>query len=147
MKLYEVIAAAFEQAYPDVPPERIEHMARNFVQVVGGVIDIGRKLPPESNEPLSHMDVTNSMVFWCIANTRLDEFCEKSVYSGNGGGRRVISAEDACLLRREFAARIADWLAGVEAIKADADMYDSFIRGTLAMGTADWERSRGELGF
>ncbi|MHB8895237.1 MAG: hypothetical protein ACYC99_08710 [Candidatus Geothermincolia bacterium] len=146
-RLCNVMIAAFEKAYPDVSHSRIEHMARNFVQVVGGVIDIGSRVPTNADGTLTHMDVANSMVFWCIANTRLEEFCENGVKRGEEGRRPVIPAEDADLLRREFAARIADWLAGMEALKADPETYASFIRGTLAIGTRDWETNRGELGF
>lgn len=145
-ELCDLIVRAFNKAYPDVEESRIEHMARNFVQVVGGVIDIGERMPCGEVDQISHMDIANSMVFWCIMNTRLEEFIESD------GGKcdsasPLIPAADAELLRKEFAARIADWLAGIEALKSDPVMYEAFIRGTLAMGTAHWQRDRDDLGF
>jgi hypothetical protein len=142
-----MMRAAFSSAYPEVDDSRIEHMARNFVQVVGGVIDIGRRVPTDPEVSLTHMDIANCMVFWCIANTRFEEFCEGDGFRNGNNGGPVIPESDAALLRREFAARVADWLAGVEALKSDADLYDSFIRGTIAMGISDWENRRDELGF
>ena len=146
-QLCEIMISAFSRAYPDVPTERIQHMARNFVQVVSGMIDIGRRVGREGNGHLSHMDIANSMVFWCISNTRLEDFCEGSGRTRRADSTPVISEEEARLLQREFSARVADWLVGVEALKGETDLYESFIRGSLALGVSDWENNRAELGY
>jgi hypothetical protein len=141
--LCDLMRAAFARAYPDVPPESVEHMARNFAQVIGGVVDIGRRAEG-STDDVSHMDIANSMVFWCVANTHLEDFFESE---DEETGPACIPGADVENLLREFAARTGDWLAGMEALKDEPELLRSFVKGSMTMGTAQWERDRGRLKF
>jgi hypothetical protein len=145
--LFALMLPAFEEAYPDVPDWRAEHIARNFsqIQIVSGVISVGKRLPVEETGETSHMDMVNSIVFWCVANTHLEDFLEKP--DPRPDDECVIPAADAQLLMHEFCARIGDWLAGLEALKADRGLYEAFIKGAVALGGQNWERDRGELAF
>jgi len=84
------------KAYPDVPDWRAEHIARNFSQIVSGVISVGKRLPVEETGETSHMDMVNSIVFWCVANTHLEDFLEKP--DPRPDDECVIPAADAQLL-------------------------------------------------
>ena len=120
------ITSAFKEAYPDVPPGELKHMARNFTQVVNGIIDIGRKVG--GDRECSHMDVANSFVYWCVANTYLDDLCggEWDPALEESRGARI-SPEEKMKLMREVVARTADWLLGMEILKRDPELYDTFI--------------------
>lgn len=144
-KLYALISSAFADAYPDLPEWRVEHMARNFCQVVGGAIDFGNRVGQDAAGKPTHMDLVNSIVFWCIANTHLEDYFEKPG-SPSGHGAPIPAGETQQLMR-EFCARVGGWLAGLEALKAEPELYDAFIMGSVALGVTDWERNRGELGF
>jgi len=143
-ELDERIASAFQDAYPDVPPEDLKHVARNFTQVVNGIIDIGRKVGGEGEH--SHMDVANSFVYWCVANTRLDDLCSGEWDPALEDSRVArISPREKSMLMAEFVARAADWLLGMEALREFPELYGTFIRGAVALGTEGWERNRGKL--
>jgi hypothetical protein len=143
--LYGLISSAFREAYPDVPDERLEHIARNFIQVISGVIDVGARNHPDSTEKPTHLDMVNSIVYWCVANTHLEDFIEKPGEPSTG--ERVIPAAEADLLMQEVCARVADWLAGLEALKARPELYDAFINGSLAMSGNHLKRTRDALEF
>lgn len=141
----EIVTRAFADAYPGVDIDKCEHMARNFAQVIGGVIDVGRRLGADGQAgELTHMDQANCMVYWCILNTHLEDYFESD---GNARDITPISEESASRLTREFSARVSDWLAGIEALKQEPVLYEAFIRGSIFMGTSDWERDRGRLKF
>lgn len=139
------IESAFEEAYPELDPDESQHMAKNFIQVVRGIIDIGERLG--SGEP-THMDEANSIVYWCIANTALEDLL-KSGWNAEkitpSGGR--ITEEEMSRLLNEFAARIGDWLIGMEVLKRDPELYDVFVSGAVALGADEYERNRGNLKY
>jgi hypothetical protein len=142
--LCDLITVAFRRAYPEVSAGSVEHMARNFTQVVSGVIDIGRRARDVAEAEVSHMDLANCLVYWCIANSHLEDFFPRE---GEPEAAGQISASEARLLLEEFSARIADWLVGIEALKDHPGLIESFVKGTRVMGTEDWERDRGRLSF
>ena len=145
-KLNERIGEAFREAYPDVPGNKVDHMARNFIQVVNGIIDVGEKVT--GKEEATHMDIANSLVYWCIANTSLEEYLgEDSDQNEEGKTLAGLSEQDTARLFREFAARTADWLIGMDVLRDNPRLFDCFIRGALAFGAGDWEDNRGELGY
>jgi hypothetical protein len=98
---------------------------------VGGVIDVGARTRQDITEKPTHMDMVNSIAFWCVAKTRLEDFIERP--GSPSSGERVIPTAEADLLFREVCARIADWSAGLEALKTRPELYDAFIKGSLAM--------------
>lgn len=131
---YDIIKAAFERAYPEREAAALEHAVRNFSQVVSGVIDIGMKQGSTSEE-VTPTELANSMVVWCVANSRLEDYFEAGV--GHLARSGPIPAAEADQLMREIAARTADWLVGIEALKAEPRLYSAFIKGSASLG-ASW---------
>ncbi|MBN2167988.1 MAG: hypothetical protein JW738_01990 [Actinobacteria bacterium] len=145
-KLNERLTDAFYEAYPDVPDKNVEHMVRNFIQVVNGIMEVGDKV--QGDEELVHMDVANSLVYWCVTNTSLEEFIESGSGEGDRGEPRTcLNKEETEHLVKEFAARTADWLIGLEVLREDPVLFKRFVKGALAFGAAGWERNRGLLGY
>lgn len=143
-QISEIMSCAFAEAYPEMESDRCEHMARNFAQVVGGVIDIGRRMGADEGGRITHVDQANCIVYWCILNTRLEDYFDRG---GRAAGGAPISEDDIAKLTMEFSARVSDWLVGIEALKQEPGLYDAFIRGSIAMGTSGWERDRSRLKF
>lgn len=137
---------AFEEAYPDVPLDDLHHIAKNFIQVVRGVINIGQKMGGDLSP--THMDVANSMVYWCVMNTRLEDMQRGDPDRGiEDPGVSRISETDMVRLKAEFVARTADWLLGMEVLRGDPELYETFIKGAAALGAEGWERNRGDLNY
>lgn len=131
------MAGAFRRAYPDVPADRLEHMSRNFTQVVNGIIEIGNRTG-DGGEP-THMDVTNGMVYWCMANTVLEDL---SAALPRAGG---LQATELDAVMREIVARVGDWMLGLEVLRDYPELFGAFVKGAVAAGASDWETSRGGL--
>jgi hypothetical protein len=127
---------AFRKAYPELPPDRARHIARNLTQVIMGVIDIGTRAPGVGG--ITHMDTANALVYWCTANSRLEE-----VFSAKPD--RAPADVQISSINAELAARVADLLICLEVLQQHPAMYDAFIRGTIALGSSGWERDRGKL--
>lgn len=140
------VIARFRSAYPDVPDERLEHMARNFTQVLNGIIDIGEKLA-ETTE-YSHMDVANGLVYSCIANTYLEELHEGEwdPRLDDPSTSRISDGEMKRLLG-ECAARVADWMLGMEILRDDPELLAKFVVGAVVLGAKDFDRNRGNLSY
>lgn len=136
------IIEAFSEAYPRIPEDDLVHMARNFTQVVEGLIVIGERMGGE--EDVSHMDVANSIVSSCVANT-FEEF------QGDKSGSDTtfnIEADKMKILMEECVARVADWLLGLKVLEeVDPVSYRMFVRGAAAFGGGDWERNRGRIRY
>ncbi|MBU1670444.1 MAG: hypothetical protein KKF41_15360 [Actinobacteria bacterium] len=126
------IAGAFRRAYPEVPADRLEHMARNFIQVVNGVIEIGNRTGAQGVP--SHMEIANGLVYWCVATT-LEE---------TAVGCRAASFDVPGLdvLMREVVIRVADWLLGLEVLREYPDLFSAFVKGAVAAGASEWETGR-----
>lgn len=131
--LGEELARAFLDAYPELPPEELRHMARNLTQVIVGVVDIGMKTPAAGD--ISHMDRANTFVYWCLAGTRLE-----GLIAGDGE-----AGPDASALTGELAARSADLLLCEEVLSRYPVMEEAFVRGTVSLMGQTWERNRGKL--
>ncbi|MBN1289186.1 MAG: hypothetical protein JXA49_06080 [Actinobacteria bacterium] len=145
-KLNERLTDAFYEAYPDVQDKNIEHMVRNFIQVVNGIMDVGEKV--QDNGEIVHMDVANSLVYWCVTNTSLEEFIESGSSKNYRDEQRThLNKEETEHLIKEFVARTADWLIGLEVLKEDPVLFKRFVKGALAFGADGWERNRGMLGY
>lgn len=141
------IIAAFRGAYPGIPDDKLVHMARNFTQVLNGIISIGELSGGE--EEVSHMDVTNGLVYSCVTSTFLEELREGEWKPAEGGEpARRINEEEMQKLQNEIVARVADWLLGLEVLRGgDPGDYRNFVKGALALGVVDWERDRGNLSY
>jgi hypothetical protein len=129
------IAEAFRQAYPDVRGDKLEHMARNFTQVINGVIEIGNRAGAEG-EP-THMEVANGLVYWCVANA-LEE-------GAAGRGSAPLDAARLDVVVREIVIRVADWLLGLDVLRDCPPLFRAFVKGAVAAGASDWETSRDVL--
>jgi len=145
-ELDDRIDSAFQEAYPDVPLDELKHMARNFTQVVNGIVDIGRKVGSEAKH--SHMDVANSLIYWCVSSTRLEDLCSGEWDPAlEDPGIARISPREKSMLMGEFVARVADWLLGMEVLREFPELYNTFINGAIALGTEGWEKNRGKLDY
>lgn len=145
-ELDERIDSAFREAYPDLSPEERKHMSRNFTQVVNGIVSIGRQVGSEAKH--SHMDVANSLIYWCVASTRLEDLCKGEWDPAlEDPGIARISPREMSMLMEEFVARVADWLLGMEVLREFPELYNTFINGAVALGTEGWEKNRGELEY
>jgi hypothetical protein len=131
--LHERIVGTFRSAYPEVPSGKLEHMARNFAQIVRGIINIGDTVGGKGE--VSHIEMVNGLVYSCVASTFVDE-TDKGVMD-----ETVESKIGECV------AKVADWLLGLEVLRDDPELYRSFVRGALALGAADWETERGKLAY
>lgn len=144
-ELNERMIKAFRDAYPDVSVEDVEHAARNFIQVVNGILSVGEK--SKASEKPSHMDVANSLIFWCIANTSLEDYLEcDGGETASGPKVARLTVEEMDELVKEFVARTADWLIGLEVMREDPELFNVFIKGALSFGAGEWERNRARLG-
>jgi len=143
--LRERVIEAFRSAYPDVPAGKLEHMARNFTQIIRGIINIGETVGGEGE--VSHIEMVNGLVYSCVASTFLDDTDKSgkgtpSAGKGQGGTDEVIGGRMG-----ECVAKIADWLLGLEILRDDPELYTSFVRGAVALGAADWETERVKLTY
>lgn len=141
--LGEELQKAFSDAYPELPAEKARHMARNLAQVVAGVIDIGMRI---EDAGITHMDVANTVIYWCVTNSYLEDIASGRREPGpTGAGAEGLSEEEMSRLMREFAARAADILVCLEVLSRHPDLYRAFIRGSLSIGASSWEGDRGKL--
>jgi hypothetical protein len=129
----ERVIEAFGSAYPEVPAGKLEHMARNFTQIIRGIINIGETVGGEGE--VSHIEMVNGLVYSCVANTFLDE-------ADKGGTDEAIESRMG-----ECVAKVADWLLGLEILRDEPELYASFVRGAVALGAADWETERGKITY
>jgi hypothetical protein len=150
-ELRENLIEAFMEAYPDMPEDEARHSARNLVQVISGVIDIGEKAAEDVE--ITHMDVANAFVYWCVANTELEKFFKGSNNgSDNGGGtavaesEEVIGPENMVKLIDEFVVRTADMLIGLQVLSTSSELYRDFIRGSAVIGAYRREKCRAKIG-
>lgn len=132
-ELESMVVSSFREAYPDVPPDEIEHMARNFTQVLQGLVSIGEKI---GGQDVNHMDEANGMVYFCVASTIIEELQEKGVLPDD------ISEEKMGRMLGECVVRVADWLLGREILKRDEELFRKFVSGAVAMGASSWEKNR-----
>ncbi|MCJ7653357.1 MAG: hypothetical protein MUO75_06620 [Actinobacteria bacterium] len=129
----ERVIEAFGSAYPEVPAGKLEHMARNFTQIIRGIINIGETVGGEGE--VSHIEMVNGLVYSCVAITFL--------YGADKGG-----TDEAIESRMgECVAKVADWLLGLEILRDEPELYASFVRGAVALGAADWETERGKITY
>jgi hypothetical protein len=146
-ELEQRVVSAFLSAYPAIAEDRLVHMARNFTQVLNGVISIGEMAG--GPDDIDHMDVANGMVFSCVSSTYLEELQDgewNPILEDPSLSR--ISEEEMQKLKNEIVARVADWLIGLEVLRnADPGLYRDFVRGAVALGATDWETDRGKLSY
>jgi hypothetical protein len=150
-ELRDDLTKAFIEAYPDLPPDKATHMARNLAQVIIGVIEIGEKVGNGSD--ITHMDVANTFVYWCVANTYLED-----LYSGKehdppreekkcGSDHERPSDQEMKKLLSGFVARAADLFIGMEVLAKNQVLYESFIKGSVGLFASSWERDREKLEY
>lgn len=143
-ELAENLLVAFVDAYPDMPANEARHVARNLAQVLTGVIDIGEKLDGEGE--MTHMDMANVFVYWCVTSTYLEDIHEgrrDSELADPSSPR--LTDEEMRKLTGQFAARAADMMICFEVLTGYPEMRKAFVRGTIALGASDWERNRGKM--
>ena len=143
--LQEHLIETFRSAYPEIPAGKLEHMARNFNQIIRGIITIGETVGGEGE--VSHIEMVNGLVYSCVAGTFLDKTHKNekgapSGLTGQGGMDETVESKMG-----ECVAKIADWLLGLEILREEPELYASFVRGALALGAADWETERGKLSY
>jgi hypothetical protein len=131
--LQERAFETFRSAYPEVPAGKLEHIARNFVQIIRGIINIGETVGGEGE--VSHIEMVNGLVYSCVASTFLDE-------TDTGGMDDTVESKMG-----ECVAKVADWLLGLEILREEPELYASFVRGAVALGAVDWETERGKLTY
>jgi hypothetical protein len=131
--LRERVIDTFRSAYPEVPDGKLEHMARNFAQIIRGIINIGETKGGEGE--VSHVEMVNGLVYSCVASTFLDG-------TGKAEVDEIVEGKMG-----ECVAKVADWLLGLELLHDDPELYDSFVRGAVALGAAGWETERGKLSY
>lgn len=141
------IITSFREAYPGMPDDKLVHMARNFTQVLNGIISIGELSGDDAD--ISHMDVTNGMVCSCVTSTFLEELRDGEWQpAAEDAPAKRITDEEMQKLQNEIVARVADWLLGIEVLRqSDPADYRSFVKGALALGAEGWERDRGNLSY
>jgi len=150
-ELHDDLTDAFLKAYPDLSADRAVHMARNLAQVITGVIDIGEKL--DNGFDITHMDVANTFVYWCVANTYLEDIhAEKeSPPSGeeadDGNKHPRPTGQEMRKLLNGFVARAADMLLGMEVLAKNQELYKAFVRGSVGLFASSWERDREKLEY
>jgi hypothetical protein len=142
-ELRDRLEEAFIKAYPEVPPNEARHMARNLTQVIIGVVDIGEKVGAAGD--ITHMDLANTLVYWCIVNTHLEIRDGKRNTAGSSSVS--LSDQETQRLLSELVARAADMLIGLEVLSKTPEHYNAFIIGSVALGASNWERDRGKLGY
>jgi hypothetical protein len=129
---YDILMPAFARAYPGRDPAALEHSVRNFSQVVSGVIDLAMKQGFSDDGEVSPRELANSMVVWCVANSRLEDYFECS--DRHAARSLPIPSGEVDALMSEIVTRAADWLIGVEALKCEPFLYSAFIKGSAALG-------------
>ena len=140
---------AFMEAYPDMPETDAKHSARNLAQVISGVIDIGERAAVA--DEITHMDVANAFVYWCVANTELEAFFKGANHDSAGArgaeikGRPAQDQEDMEKLLDEFVAMAADMLIGLQVLSESTDLYRAFVRGSAVIGAYNREKNREKL--
>lgn len=150
-ELRDDLTEAFIKAYPDLSAERASHMARNLAQVITGVIDIGEKL--DNGSDITHMDVANTFVYWCVANTYLEEIhAEKESRPAgeeedDGNKQPRPTGPEMRKLLDGFVARAADMLLGMEVLARNQELYEAFVRGSVGLFASSWERDREKLEY
>ena len=137
---------AFEKAYPDVERDKIAHISRNFTQVIQGILDISKRLHLDDSE-VSHMDVANGMVYWCVASTSLEDVLSGKEGDIGEGENIPLGEETIKRIMSECSARIADWILGLEVLKKRPELFRRFVRAAVMLGAADWETNRGKLHY
>ncbi|MFH1833539.1 MAG: hypothetical protein ABH877_00825 [bacterium] len=143
--LEERLLQAFEEAYPEVEKGERSHMARNFIQVMQGIIDFGERLGLEGE--VTHMDIANGLVYWCFANTSLEDISSGKDSGGGPATGAHITEREMQELISECQARVADWLIGLEVLRDEPELYRKFVKGAVALGAVGWERDRGKLKY
>lgn len=143
-ELYERIIKEFRYAYPDISKDESDHIARNFIQVITGILSVGEKC--DNGKKPSQMDIANSTVYWCVANTTLEDYLNDDEDAETGDPSKGIAPDEMDDMTKEFVARISDWLIGLKVLQEDPDLFRVFISGALAFGASKWEKSRGALG-
>ena len=150
-ELRDDLTEAFIKAYPDLSADRAAHMARNLAQVITGVIDIGEKL--DNGSDITHMDIANTFVYWCVANTYLEDIhADKESHpareeADDGIKHPRPTGQEMRKLLNGFVARAADMLIGMEVLARDQELYDAFIRGSVGLFASSWERDRDKLKY
>ena len=147
-ELEQRVVNAFREAYPGIEEGKLVHMARNFTQVLNGIVSIGEMAGDGAAEP-SHMDVANGLVFSCVSSTYLEELQQGEWNPAlEDPSIARISEAEMQRLQNEIVARVADWLIGLEVLReADPETYRRFIMGAVALGATEWKRNRGELSY
>ena len=136
--IYDTVMPAFKRAYPGRDAAALEHSVRNFSQVVSGIVDLAVKRGLDSGEEVTPTELANSMVVWCVANSRLEDYFEDG--DGHAARSGPIPADEVEGLMSEIVARAADWLIGIEALKSEPVLYSAFIKGSATLGM-DWADS------
>ncbi len=146
----EKLIEAFVGAYPDMHEDDARHSARNLAQVLSGVVDIGEKAA--AADEITHMDVANAFVYWCVANTELEAFFKRT-NNGSASAREAVAKdrptqgpEDMEKLLDEFVARAADLLIGLQVLSESSELYQDFVRGSAVIGAYKREKNRGKIG-
>lgn len=140
------VVGAFREAYPGIEEGKLVHMARNFAQVLSGIISIGIALGEYSE--INQMDVANALVYSCVWESSLGERLFAGDREGADRSASSLTPNETRAYAAEISARVADWLLGIEvAKKLGEQVYKSFIRGALALGAEDWERNRENIKY
>lgn len=138
--LYDLMLPAFLRAYPELAPDSLQHTVRNFIQVLSGIIDFADRKGLSCDGEVTQLELANCLVFWCIANSHLEDYFE----NGHSARSGPIPEGEVAALMKEFTTRAADWLVGMEALKTDPRLFCAFVKGSADLG-ADWVADRGEL--
>jgi hypothetical protein len=128
---YDIMMPAFERAYPGRDAAALEHSVRNFSQVVSGIVDLAARRGLDSGEEVTLPEFASSMVAWCVANSRLEDYFEDG--DGHAARSGPIPADEVEGLMSEIVARAADWLIGIEALKSERVLYSAFVKGSAAL--------------
>ncbi|MDD5447819.1 MAG: hypothetical protein PHO53_01445 [Actinomycetota bacterium] len=132
--LDENLYEAFRKAYSGLAESEIRHAFRNFVQVVRGLIEIGDK--SDIDVDTEYVDVANVLAHWCVRSLLLEKSKE--------GKRSELLGEEMDSLVREISARLADWLLGLDVLKANPELFKAFIRGAIVAGGLSLGKDEGE---
>ena len=137
------LVESFREAYPELAPEEAEHAANNMAQIVSGVISIGEKTDPEWD--IKHVDVANALVYWCVSGTPLEKLLK--IETGNEDNSAAFDLESATEARGILVARAADFLLALGVLSEEPDLFSAFIKGSVSLGTSDWQADRGKLRY
>ncbi len=145
-ELETLVVEGFKEAYPGIEEGKIVHMARNFAQVLSGIISIGSSLGGDNG--INQMDVANALVHSCVWESSLGERLFGNEAEIGAGSMPALTEEEERKYAAEISARVADWLVGINVTKKMGESaFNDFIKGALALGAEAWERDRANIKY